>query len=223
MPFTGFADDLLMRCRWRSADSTTWLVSCQVRVRCRSLLQFWRNSPGGARRGSRFAAAPIAVPSEEVCVEAHLSTQQPTTRQEARLPRPNEHQGRPCRAEIPSGQGPASSVSLIGRFGGRATFERLAQTGSRARAGVLWCTFVLDPLVTPPQVAYAIGRAVGPAVTRNLLRRRLRSLLHQKYPHLPGGLYLIGATPGAAQQSFSELMFDLERLIVRIVPPSIDD
>ena len=65
-------------------------------------------------------------------------------------------------------------------------------------------------------MAYAIGRAVGPAVTRNRLRRRLRSLLQQKFPHLPSGLYLIGATPAAAQRSYSELMFDLERLMVRI-------
>ena len=117
---------------------------------------------------------------------------------------------------------------MIGRFRGRASFERLAQGGSRARAGVLWCTFVLDPHVTPPQVAYAIGRAVGPAVTRNVLRRRLRSLLQQKYPHLPAGLYLIGATPGAAKRSYIELMFDLERMMLPIVasnpvPPLIAD
>jgi ribonuclease P protein component len=105
---------------------------------------------------------------------------------------------------------------LIGRVRGRASFERIAQTGSRVRAGVLWCTFVLDPLVSPPQVAYAVGRAVGTAVTRNRLRRRLRSLLVQQYPHLPGGLYLIGATPDAARQSFDELAFDLSRLMDRI-------
>ena len=98
---------------------------------------------------------------------------------------------------------------------------------------MLWCTFVLDPHVMPPQVAYAIGRAVGPAVTRNLVRRRLRSLLQQNYPNLPGGLYLFGAVPGVAQQSFSELMFDLSRLMIRVSPtaanlsasspPSTDD
>jgi len=67
-------------------------------------------------------------------------------------------------------------------------------------------------------VAYAIGRAVGPAVTRNLLRRRLRALLRQEYPHLPAGLYLIGATPAAAGRSFSELTDDLSRLMARIIP-----
>jgi ribonuclease P protein component len=83
---------------------------------------------------------------------------------------------------------------------------------------VLWCTFVLDPLVMPPQVAYALGRAIGPAVTRNLLRRRLRSLLQQSYPNLAGGLYLFGADPDAAQRSFLELRFDLARLMTRVSP-----
>ncbi|MSY18917.1 MAG: ribonuclease P protein component [Actinobacteria bacterium] len=107
---------------------------------------------------------------------------------------------------------------MIGRFRGRSSFERLSQTGSRARAGVLWCTFVLDPHATPPQVAFAIGRAVGPAVTRNLLRRRLRSILQTQLPQLPPGLFLFGAVPAAARRSFSELTFDLTQLIAKIAP-----
>ena len=106
---------------------------------------------------------------------------------------------------------------MIGRFHGRAPFERVARQGSRVRAGALWCTFVHDPLVSPPQVAYAIGRAVGPAVTRNRIRRRLRVLLQQQ-PDLPGGLYLIGARPHAAALSFDELTFDLTRLLQRTKP-----
>ena len=65
-------------------------------------------------------------------------------------------------------------------------------------------------------VAYAIGRAVGPAVTRNLVRRRLRALICQKFVDLPAGLYLVGATPAAAQRSFGELSFDLDRLTTAI-------
>lgn len=66
-------------------------------------------------------------------------------------------------------------------------------------------------------MAYAIGRAVGPAVARNRLRRRLRALLHERYPSLPAGLYLIGGTPAAAGRSFSELAADLDRLMSRII------
>jgi len=159
----------------------------------------------------------LVLPAEEDCVEAHLSTEQFAARQEAWLPRPDEHSRRPRRPEGSPCQGPPPSVGLIGRVRGRSSFERLARSGSRVRTGVLWCTFVPDPLVSPPQVAYAIGRAVGPAVTRNLLRRRLRSLLRQEYPHLPAGLYLIGASPAAAERSFSELAADLERLMSRII------
>jgi len=111
---------------------------------------------------------------------------------------------------------------LIGRLHGRTAFGRLTRSGSRVRAGALWCTYVLDPLVSPPQVAFAIGRIVGPAVTRNLIRRRLRHLLHQQYPYLPAGLYLVGALPAAAERSYNELMFDLNRLVAKlpISPPN---
>ena len=163
--------------------------------------------------------AAVVLPAEEDCVEAHLSTEQFAARQEAWLPCADEHSRRARRAEGSSCQGPPPSVGLIGRVRGRSSFERLARSGSRVRTGVLWCTFVPDPLVSPPQVAYAIGRAVGPAVTRNLLRRRLRSLLREEYPHLPAGLYLIGVTPAAASRSFSELAEDLARLMSRITTP----
>ena len=66
-------------------------------------------------------------------------------------------------------------------------------------------------------VAYAIGRAVGPAVTRNRVRRRLRALVQIKFTALPAGLYLVGATPAAAQRSFDELSFDLDRLVSTIM------
>jgi ribonuclease P protein component len=63
-------------------------------------------------------------------------------------------------------------------------------------------------------VAYALGRAIGPAVVRNRLRRQLRALLAGAT--LPPGLYLIGAQPAAAQRSRDELEFDLGRLVVSV-------
>ena len=66
----------------------------------------------------------------------------------------------------------------------------------------------------PPWVAYALGRAVGPAVVRNRLRRQLRVLLVAS--SLPPGLYLIGAQAAAAQRSRAELVFDLDRLVASV-------
>jgi RNase P protein component len=63
-------------------------------------------------------------------------------------------------------------------------------------------------------VAYALGRAIGPAVVRNRLRRRLRVLLSATT--LPPGFYLIGAQPIAAQRSRSELEFDLLKLVASV-------
>jgi ribonuclease P protein component len=79
---------------------------------------------------------------------------------------------------------------------------------------VLWCTYIPDPAATPPRVAYALGRAIGPAVVRNRLRRQLRAQLVDR--QLPPGLYLIGASPTASTRSLKELVFDLDRLVVSV-------
>jgi ribonuclease P protein component len=92
---------------------------------------------------------------------------------------------------------------LIDRVRERDAFVRLRRDGVRVRADPLWCSFVLDPDLSPPQVAFAIGRAVGTAVQRNRLRRRLRVVLAEAT--LPPGLYLIGARERACERTFVEL------------------
>lgn len=59
-------------------------------------------------------------------------------------------------------------------------------------------------------MAFAIGRALGPAVVRNRLRRRLRPLIAAG--EWPPGWYLVGARRGAVERSSSELMFDVTSL-----------
>jgi len=90
-------------------------------------------------------------------------------------------------------------------------FERFRSEGRRFRHGVVWCSWVHDTAATPPGVAYAIGRAVGGAVVRNRVRRRLRALMAAEASRaaLPAGYYLVGVTPAAATASFHELGADL--------------
>ncbi len=65
-----------------------------------------------------------------------------------------------------------------------------------------------------PRVAYAIGRGVGPAVRRNRLRRRLRSIVHAERDQLaPGGLYLFGAHASAGDASFATLEVEVRDLL----------
>jgi len=70
-------------------------------------------------------------------------------------------------------------------------------------------------MVAPPRVAFALGRAVGPAVTRNLIRRRLRALLNEQIT-LPAGIYLVGAQPTAATSTFEALHRDLAAMALKI-------
>jgi ribonuclease P protein component len=92
---------------------------------------------------------------------------------------------------------------LIDRVRDRQTFARLRRAGVKVRTDPLWCWFVDDQMVTPPRVAFAVGRAQGNAVTRNRLRRRLRAILHDI--DVPPGILLIGATPDASELTFDEL------------------
>jgi ribonuclease P protein component len=103
---------------------------------------------------------------------------------------------------------------LIDRIRRRADFDRLREEGRRVRIPPLWCSYVPDPGVVPPRVAFAIGRATGTAVARNRLRRRLRVLLASS--DVPPGLYLLGARPGACEHTFDELARSIDQLVERV-------
>jgi ribonuclease P protein component len=95
----------------------------------------------------------------------------------------------------------------------RTGFVRLRRHGVRLRNDPLWCSYVHDPAVTPPQVAFAIGRAVGPAVTRNRVRRRLKAIL--SHAEVPSGLFLVGATVQVNELTFDQLRVNLLDLMER--------
>lgn len=103
---------------------------------------------------------------------------------------------------------------MIDRVREREAFVRLRREGRRVRADPLWCSFVPDPELVPPQVAFAIGRAVGPAVRRNRLRRRLRALLAES--DVPPGLYLFGARVSACEQTFADLRQAVDTMLSKV-------
>jgi ribonuclease P protein component len=146
--------------------------------------------------------------------EAYLPAQCPPPFQEAWLSRSHEYPRRSRRAQVSARQGPRPSVRLIGRIRTRAEFERLRRDGRRVRIEPFWCSHLSDPLSNPPRVAFAISRAVGNAVTRNLLRRRLRAILTDL--DIPPGLYLIGCRPGASELSFDQIVSTLGRLPAKV-------
>jgi ribonuclease P protein component len=107
---------------------------------------------------------------------------------------------------------------LIRRIRDRQRFERLARDGKRFRRRSLWCTWCPEPDSTHPTVAFAIGRAYGPAVTRNRLRRRLRAILAEidRREPLPVGAWLIGARPSAGELTFGALTTEMSSLIEEV-------
>jgi ribonuclease P protein component len=69
---------------------------------------------------------------------------------------------------------------------------------------------------TPVRIGYVVPRAVGSAVTRNLVRRRLRHLVADRLTLLPlGSALVVRVLPDAARASFSELAGALDRALER--------
>ncbi len=74
----------------------------------------------------------------------------------------------------------------------------------------------LDSDLEHPRVAFALGRKSGPAVHRNLLRRRIQHVLRDRGADLPAGRYLIGCRGPAREISFADVVSDLGVMIGRL-------
>lgn len=91
----------------------------------------------------------------------------------------------------------------------RRDFASLSASRRRARSGPV--RVVHAPLGADEpgrvEVAYGVGRAVGPAVVRNRVRRRLRVLMRDCLADglLPEGRYLVSVAPGAVDATFDDL------------------
>lgn len=90
--------------------------------------------------------------------------------------------------------------------------------GKRARGPVIHLTARANDLPYS-RVGYAVSRRVGNAVTRNLVKRRLRSIVHE-LPISPG--FDIVAVPQhpSAHTSYPELSREFERsaLKLKLIP-----
>ena len=76
-----------------------------------------------------------------------------------------------------------------------------------------------------PRVGFVVSKAVGAAVTRNLVKRRLRHLARERTALLPReSMVVVRALPGAAAASHDELARELDRCLeacgVEMSPPA---
>ncbi len=74
----------------------------------------------------------------------------------------------------------------------------------------------------PPRVGFVVSGAVGPAVVRNQVRRRLRHLTVGQLSRLPDGtLLVLRALPAAAGASSAQLGTDVAQVLERLLPADI--
>jgi ribonuclease P protein component len=102
-----------------------------------------------------------------------------------------------------------------------AEFALTVRTGTRAgRPTVVGHLLVRTGLeqAEPPRIGFVVSRAVGPAVTRNRVKRRLRELMRGYLQLLPGGsLLVVRANAAAAHASQPDLIADLDSVISRLL------
>lgn len=71
--------------------------------------------------------------------------------------------------------------------------------------------------MTPARVGLVVGKAVGDAVVRNRVKRRLRHLARAHLADLPAcSVLVVRALPPAATASYAELGADLTRALGRV-------
>ena len=75
----------------------------------------------------------------------------------------------------------------------------------------------------PVRVGFVVSKAVGNAVIRNQVKRRLRHLAREHVASLPGSAVLVvRALPAAASASSAELGADLVRCLRRVQAQEVD-
>ena len=100
----------------------------------------------------------------------------------------------------------------------RTAVRRGRRAGSRTLVVHLWVDDQADN--APAAVGFTVGKAVGTAVVRNRVKRRLRHLTREHLPvleALPGRAALVvRALPAAGEASSAELGRDLTRCLQRV-------
>jgi ribonuclease P protein component len=107
-------------------------------------------------------------------------------------------------------------LSSAHRLTDGASFREAVRTGRRYGSRTVVVHLAPGGGPGTPRVGFVVSKAVGDAVTRNRVKRRLRHLAREHVSTLPGSAVLVvRALPAAADASSAELGADLARSLRR--------
>jgi ribonuclease P protein component len=97
-------------------------------------------------------------------------------------------------------------------------FDAAVRRGRRAGRQTLVVHLTRTELDEPARVGFVVSRAVGSAVVRNRVKRRLRHLARERVGRLPAGtLAVVRANQAAATRSQEELARDLDGALATVL------
>ena len=97
-------------------------------------------------------------------------------------------------------------------------FRRTVRSGRRSGGAALVVHLLVDAgSPTPPRVGFVVSKAVGNAVVRNRVKRRLRHVVKDRLADVPASATLVvRALPPAAELDSAELRAELTRCLQRV-------
>ncbi|GAA3762224.1 ribonuclease P protein component [Spinactinospora alkalitolerans] len=119
-------------------------------------------------------------------------------------------------------------LSPSNRMRRSADFGRAMRGGRRAGREALTVVYLEPPRVagaspaarTAPRVGFIVSKAVGGAVVRKRVQRRLRHLMRERVADLPAGsLLVVRAKPLAATQGHDTLAAQLDGALASVTRP----
>ena len=123
------------------------------------------------------------------------------------------------RREFIGGLGCAMSVAFIRSASAMPPLTIADGTPiGRGKLLVVHLADVIDGAEPGPRVGFIVSKAVGNAVIRNRVKRRLRHLVRERIDALPtSGLLVVRANPASSAASYRELAGELDRCLLRVL------
>ena len=98
-----------------------------------------------------------------------------------------------------------------------ADFSAAVRRGRRSAGSQLVVHLQVEPAGDVPRAGFVVSKAVGGAVVRNTVTRRLRALVRDRLASLPAGTVLVvRALPPAATASSAQLAADLDGCLAHV-------